>query len=181
MSTGVSRVDQDARLADRAAELARPLAQQSAESASDLLVAVVGTHRVALGLAGVKEVRPPGRVAQVPGSNGTLTGIVGGRGDALPVADLGALLGLPSSAEADDQWVIVLDHRTSPLGLLADSVLDIIEVQPHDLAPPTDPGGLTRALLPDGAVVLDIPALLRDARLSLAPPNPTEESPWPEA
>lgn len=181
MSTGVSGADQDARLAARAAELARPLDEQSAESSSDLLVAAVGTHRVALALAGVQEVRPPGPVAQVPGSNGTLTGIVGRRGDALPVADLGALLGLPAGAEADDQWVIVLDHRTSPLGLLADSVLDIVEVQHDDLCPPTDPGGLTRALLPDGAVVLDVPALLRDARLSLAPPDPTEESPWQEA
>lgn len=168
-------------LAARAAELARPLDEHRGDETLDLLVVAVGSQQVALTLADVREVRPPGPVAQVPGSHGALAGVVGGHGDALVVAALADLLGLAATLPAHEQWVVVLHHRLAPLGLLADTALDIVTVGRGELSAPTDPGGLTSALLPGGAVVLDTAVLLRDPRLSLTPPDPTEEPPWHEA
>lgn len=162
----------------RAAELARPLHAQSAAGTLDLLVVAVGGQQVAVPLHDVREVRPPGPTARVPGSSGVLTGVVGGYSDALAVAPLAALLGLPVAVTGAEQWVIVLDHPTAPLGLLADAALDVVTVGQEELSAPTDPGGLTRALLPGGAVVLDTAALLRDPRLSLPLHDQTEEPPW---
>jgi chemotaxis signal transduction protein len=76
---------------------------------------------------------------------------------------------------------VVLDHPSAPLGLLVDAALDIVSVHETELLPPSDPGVLIRALLPEGALVLDTSALLRDPRLSLRPSDPTEEPSWPHA
>lgn len=167
-------------LAVRAAELARPLDGEQETDTLELLLVTAGAQQVAIPVQDVREVRPPGPVAQVPGSTGALVGVVGGHGEPLAVASLTALLGLPLTLLAAEQWLLVLDHPRAPLGLLADAALDVVRVGQAELSAPTDPGGLTRALLPGGAVVLDTVALLRDPRLSIPVPDQTEESPWPE-
>lgn len=167
-------------LAARAVELARPLGEQQESDALELLVVAVGDQPVAVAVQDVRAVRPPGPVAQVPGSTGILTGLVGGSGEPLAVAALAALLDLPVTRSPSEQWVVVLDSPTAPLGLLADTALDVVTVAARELRAPTDPGGLTRGLLPDGTVVLDTGALLRDSRLSLPLPDQTEEPPWHE-
>lgn len=168
-------------LARRARELARPLDDQQDRSTLDLLLVAVGEQQVALAVQDVREVRPPGTVSQVPGGEGPLVGLAGGHGDALAVAALSHLLALPDTGPADEQWVVVLDHSTAPLGLLVDAAVDIVTVEQTELRPPSEPGVLIRALLPQGALVLDTSALLRDPRLSLRPPDPTEEPLWPHA
>lgn len=167
-------------LAARAVELARALDAQQEASTLDLLLVTAGAQQVAIPVQDVREVRPPGPVAQVPGSTGALVGVVGGHGDPLAVASLTALLGLPLTVPAAEQWLLVVDHPTAPLGLLADAALDVVTVAHEELRSPTDRGGLTRALLPEGTVVLDTGALLRDPRLSIPLPDQTEESPWSE-
>lgn len=165
-------------LARRAAALATPFEERAEDAGLDLLLVTVGGQQLAIPLADVREVRPPRPVAQVPRSGAALVGVVGGHGDALPVASLEALLGLPDGLPPNQQWVVVLGHLTSPLGLLADTVVDIVTVSREDLAPATDSAGLISALLRDGAAVLDTPTVLSDTRLSLLPSTPTEEPAW---
>lgn len=167
-------------LAARAVELARPVGEEQENGTLELLLVAVGDQPVAVPVQDVRAVRPPGPVAQVPGGIGVLTGLVGGSGDPLVVAALAGLLDLPLSRPAHEQWVVVLDSATAPLGLLADAALDVMTVAFRELRAPTDPGGLTRGLLPDGTVVLDTAALLHDARLSLPMPDQTEEPTWHE-
>lgn len=162
-------------LSARAAELARPLDQRQEDDAVDLLVLAVGDQQVALPVEAVRAVRTPRPVAQVPAGGGALIGMVSEQGDALPVAALAGLLGLPVLAAADAHWIVVLDHPTAPVGLLADRAVDIVTARRADIQAPAEPGALVAGLLPDGMVVLDAAALLRDRRLSLLPPDPTEE------
>lgn len=171
------RTEQDLLLA-RAVELARPLADDSDGRTVDLLVLRVGDQRVAVPLEDVCEVRPPSPLARVPGCNDVLLGLVGGHGDALAVAALGRLLAIPGAAPPDRQWVAVLTHPTAPLGLLADTADDIVMVGRDELSAPPDSHALVHALAPDGTVVLDIVALLRDPRLSLHAHHPTKEHSW---
>jgi purine-binding chemotaxis protein CheW len=168
-------------LARRARDLARPLDDQQDRSNLDLLLVAVGEQQVALAVEDVRGVRPPGAVSHVPGGQGALVGLAGGHGDALAVAALSHLLALPGTRPAHEQWVVVLEHPSAPLGLLVDAALDIVSVHETELRPPSDPGVLIRALLPQGALVLDTPALLRDPRLSLRATDPAEETPWPHA
>lgn len=167
-------------LAARAAELARPLQDEQDGSTVELVLVALEGQQVAIPLRDVREVRPPGPVAQVPGSSVALAGVVAGHGEALAVASLASLLELPSALPSDEQWLVVLDHRTAPLGLLVDAVLDILAADPAELALPSDAHGLITAALPDGAVLLDASAVLRDPRLFLTPPESTKEPSWPE-
>lgn len=173
----MSRPDSDlALLSARAAELARPLEDEVQAGATvDLLVIAVGGQHLALPVDTVRAVRPPGPVAHVPAGTSALAGMVTEQGGALPVAFLATLLGLPVTATAAEHWVIVLDHPSAPVGLLADAAVDIVPARHADIRAPAETDGPVAGLLPDGSILLDAPALLRDPRLSLAPPDPTEE------
>jgi chemotaxis signal transduction protein len=172
-----SSVD-DQLLASRAVELAEPLEDEADAGTIDLLVLAVGDQQVAVRLQDVRAVRPPGPVTLVPRTGEALAGVVGGYGEVLPVAGLGALLGLAPALPPEQQWVVALDDPAAPLGVLADAAVDIIAVRPEDLSQPSDSASLVAALLPDGTVVLDAAGLLSDPRVSFPPPDPTEEPSW---
>ena len=170
-----ARPADDVVLAERARALARPPEEAVPDDTVDLLVLTVGGQAVAVPVRDVSEVRPPGPLAEIPGSNGVLTGLAGHHGDVLAVASLAALLGLVAAVPEQEQWVAVLHHPTAPLGLLADAAVDIVPATRAEMTSPSEPDGLVAAVLPDGTVVLRTDALLRDPRLMLTPNHPTEE------
>lgn len=168
-------------LARRAAELSRPIQTKTDDDVLELLLVTVGAEQVALPLGHLREVLPASSVTRVPGANGTLTGLLGGHGDPLPVASLASLLGLGTRARPIDQWVVVLDDRSAPLGLLADSADDVVAVSASSLSAAPDSAGLVKGLAPGGVLVLDPTVVLGDGRLFLSLPRPMEEAPWDEA
>lgn len=176
----IARAADEALLRARARELARPQEGEQDEAGRHLLVLSTAGQRVALAVDDVAEVRPPGPVAQVPGSSGALAGLVGGRGGALAVASLADLLGLTSGLSPEEQWVVVLHHPTAPLGLLVDTADDIVRIGEDQLSPTHEAGGLVVAILPDGTLLLDAAALLRDPRVSPHSNDQTEEPSWRE-
>lgn len=176
----VARDGDEALLHARALELARAQDEEQDEAGRDLLVLSVGGQRVALAVDDVASVCPPSQVAQVPGSNAILAGLVGGRGEPLAVASLARLLALTTGLPPDEQWVVVLHHPTAPLGLLVDTADDIVRIGEDQLSPTHEAGGLVVAIHPDGTLLLDAAALLRDPRVSPHSNDQTEEPSWRE-
>jgi chemotaxis signal transduction protein len=169
-------------LASRAADLARPLEQERATASVEVLLATVGGEQVAVPVEALREVRPPTLLAPVPGTSPALVGIVGGRGEALVVASLATLLGLASPVAPTGQWVLVLDDPAAPVGLLVDTVGDVVSVDSQDLSSLRESSALIAAVGPGGVLVLDIPAVLGDPRLFLsARTDPTEANSWQDA
>jgi purine-binding chemotaxis protein CheW len=162
-------------LSSRAAALARPLEESDTGEVLELVVLLVGDRRVALPVASLREVRPPGPVARIPGAHGALAGVVAGHGEALAVADLAAVLRQPARAAPDTQWLAVLAHPTAPLGLLVDSADDVVALPARELSSAPEPGGTVLGVAPDGLLVLDPAALLDDPRLFLSSPDTSEE------
>lgn len=146
----------------RAAELARPARKDSDGGSWELLVVSVSDVQVGIPVEHLREVRTPGHVTRMPGSNGVLVGLVGGHGGALAVASLARLLGLPSALPPDEQWVAVLDDPSAPLGLLVDAADGLATVAAADLSWQADTGGLVMARMPDGVLVLDPAVALAD-------------------
>lgn len=169
-------------LTARAVDLARPLEQERATASLDVLLATVGGEQVAVPVEALREVRPPTLLAPVPGTSPALVGIAGGHGEALVVASLATLLGLPSPVASARQWVLVLDDPTAPVGLLVDTADDVVSVDSQDLSPLPESSPLIAAVAPGGVLVLDTPALLGDPRIFLsARPDPTEANSWQDA
>lgn len=167
----------------RAAELARVVEADEGRDVSDLLVATVGGQSVAVPIEHLRGVRAPAPLCPVPGSHPVLVGIAAGHAEALVVASLGALLGLPPRVGTQEQWVVVLEDPVAPVGLLVDTADDVLRLpRQQTSAAAASSGALTTALSPSEVLLLDTAAVLHDPRLFLHPDRATTEgAPWPGA
>ena len=162
----------------RAAELARPANEDSDGGSLDMLLVTISDRQIGIPVERLREVRTPGHVTRMPGSNGVLVGLVGGYGGAFAAASLAGLLGLPTSLRPEEQWVVVLDDRSAPLGLFVDAADGLLSVAAADLNRQPESGGLVMARAPGGTLVLDPTAILSDTRTFCTPPRPMKGLPW---
>jgi purine-binding chemotaxis protein CheW len=130
------------------------------------VVVRLGGGRFALPMDAVAEVgRTPG-VTRVPGTPAWVTGVANWRGRILGILDLRGLLGVPN-ADGGEQRLVVLTRNGSSVGLVAERVDGVIDVDPEALEPalltlPAEAGALLEGQLTDeyGAVgVVDAAAV----------------------
>lgn len=131
-----------------------------------LLLAMIGTERVALRAADVQSVIEIGAVAPVPRTDPHIAGLTALRSQALTVVDCAQSIGLPEGEERERQ-AIVVKHDGHHYALRVDRVDDITEAltEPGELSASLDGGwhriavGLVETAL--GPVLLaDVPALI---------------------
>ena len=162
-------------MAARAAALARPVAPDDRHDTVEVVtVEVGGGASFAIEARHVREVMRNDNLRRLPGGAGALLGVVPTRGEVVPVADLGALLGL-CQPSLDRPMVVVLDHDSAPLGLLVDGVTQVamwrrsaVRSVTHAVALPRED---TVGVGPAHTAVLDGEALLGDARLFASSPR----------
>ena len=127
------------------------------------------------------------KLRRLPGNTSALLGVVPTRGEVVPAADLGALLGL-SAPSLTRPLVVVLDDERAPVGLLVDTVTEVSSWRRADLRTLTHAGPAVGedgpGVGPGHTVVLDVDTLLADLRLSTLVPtvrvvsqSKTEEEP----
>jgi chemotaxis signal transduction protein len=162
-------------MAARAAALARPVAAEDTHDTVDVVTLEVGgAATFAIEARHVREVMRNDHLRRLPGGAGALLGVVPSRGEVVPVADLGALLGLcPPSLSRPT--VVVLDHETAPLGLLVDGVEQVAVWRRSAVRSVTQAAALPRqdavGVGPAHTAVLDGEALLDDVRLFASSPR----------
>jgi len=80
------------------------------------------------------------QITKVPTAPGYMRGVVNVRGQSVPVVDLRLRFGLPKGKETVHTRIIVmeleLDGETAVLGGMADSVHEVIELEPGNINPP---------------------------------------------
>jgi chemotaxis signal transduction protein len=87
-----------------------------------------GEGAYALPLTGLCEIRPLVRWCTLPGTNPVVLGLVYYRGELLSLHDLAVFAsGKPSSSAPS--WVLVAEHHGARIGLVADDVLDVVEIE----------------------------------------------------
>ncbi len=101
----------------------------------------LGDELFAIDVARVREVLEVSTITKVPAAPACMRGVVNVRGQATPVVDLRLRFGLPQSADTVHTRIIVmelvLDGETTVLGGIADSVHEVIELEPGNIdAPP---------------------------------------------
>jgi chemotaxis signal transduction protein len=174
----VSRDDRARRmLEERAAALARPKDEAAEQASTDVVVMSVAGRRYAIKTRHVRRVVPATSMSRLPGSAGQLVGLVPVEGDAVPVADLAALVGLAAGGAARPLAVVLGGHEPS-VGLLVDEVIAATTMPDADLRLGETEGaqhrGVELGVTSAGVVLLDGPALLTDERLntSTSPATP---------
>ena len=100
----------------------------------------LGGELFAIDVSHVREVLEVPRVTKVPTAPAYLRGVVNVRGKAIPVVDLRTRFGLPPVEDTVQTRIIVLelelDGEETVLGGIADSVHEVIELDPSHIDPP---------------------------------------------
>ena len=100
----------------------------------------LGDELFAINVSQVREVLDLSLITKVPTAPDYMRGVVNVRGSAIPVVDLRLKFGLPKAAETVQTRIVVLelelDGETIVLGGLADSVHEVIELEPGQIDEP---------------------------------------------
>jgi purine-binding chemotaxis protein CheW len=99
----------------------------------------LGDELFAIDVAQVREVLEVSRITRVPAAPEYMRGVVNVRGQATPVVDLRLRFGLPTATDTVHTRIIVmeleLNGEATVLGGIADSVHEVIELDPANINP----------------------------------------------
>ena len=120
---------------------------------SHVVVRLSSEGRFALPMDAVAEVGRTPAVTRVPGTPSWVSGVVNWRGRILGILDLRELLGLPRDDDGEGR-LVVLHRQGSAVGVVANRVDGVIEVDPEALEPvlltlPAEAGALLEGQLTD--------------------------------
>lgn len=100
----------------------------------------LGEELFAINVCQVREVLEVLQITKVPTAPPYMRGVVNVRGQAIPVVDLRMRFGLPSMPNSVNTRICVMeldiDGETTVIGGLADSVHEVIELDPSSINPP---------------------------------------------
>lgn len=109
----------------------------------------LGNELFAMDVAQVREILELAQVTKVPTAPAYMRGVVNVRGRAIPVVDLRTKFGLPAAADTLMSRVVVmeleLEGEACVVGGLADSVHEVIEIEPAQIADPPELASRWRA------------------------------------
>lgn len=123
-------------------------AHASQVNAHELLAFRVGDQEFCIDIMAVREIRGWTPTTRLPHAPGYVRGVVNLRGAVLPVIDLAARLGLPSTEPTAKHVIIVAEVGTQVIGMLVSAVCDILTLGETELQPTPDiAAGAARACL----------------------------------
>ncbi len=95
----------------------------------------------ALDIGKVREVLDFTTVTRVPQTPGFMRGVINLRGNVVPVVDMRLKFGMPMTEKTVNTCVIItevdVDGETTVLGAMADSVQEVLDLEPGQIEPPT--------------------------------------------
>ena len=104
----------------------------------------VGTEEYAIGILRVREILEFAGATRVPGTAPSVLGVINLRGRVVPVIDLARKFGAQPSAVTSRTCVVLVDVTVEGenlvVGLLADSVHEVVEITPEEIEPPPSLG-----------------------------------------
>ena len=104
----------------------------------------IGDEVFAINVNATREVLDVSHITRLPTAPGYLRGVVNVRGNSIPVVDLRLKFGLPQVPDTLHTRIIVMDLQIGGepviVGGLADSVQEVLELEPQDINDPPSLG-----------------------------------------
>jgi purine-binding chemotaxis protein CheW len=148
---------------------------------SQYLTFCIADEVYAVDILRVREILRYETVTRVPTTPASIRGVLNLRGSVVPVIDLAVRFGLPESTVSKWTCVIIveveLDGEQTVMGVMVDSVRQVIELRPEDIEPPPAFGAQVRVSYLQGMarsetgfiMVLDIePVLASEEMMPIA-------------
>jgi len=110
--------------------------QTDAAGVTQLVVFKIEKSEYALPVGNVGEILRMVAIAPVPEAPEWLPGVINLRGHVIPVIDLRTRLGLPRQPVNLNTPIIVAEHEGQMVGLVADSVTELLTVSQDSVEPP---------------------------------------------
>jgi purine-binding chemotaxis protein CheW len=99
-----------------------------------------GDEEYAISVLQVKEILQFEAITRVPGTPASIRGVINMRGSVVPVVDLAVKLGLPESEVSPRTCIVIvesdIDGEPAVMGMMADSVSQVIDLRPDEIQPP---------------------------------------------
>lgn len=93
----------------------------------------------AIGILGIKEIIEYGNLTTVPLMPKFISGVINIRGAVVPVIDLSARLGREASDKTRRTCIVIIettnDNEQMDVGIIVDSVSEVLEILPKDIEP----------------------------------------------
>jgi purine-binding chemotaxis protein CheW len=116
------------------------MSKESITQTALYLTFMLGDEIFALDVSQVREVLDLTTITKVPRAPEFMRGVINVRGSVVPVVDMRIKFGLPQTADTSDTRIIVmelsLDGEVAILGALADSVHEVVELDPGQIEQP---------------------------------------------
>ena len=100
----------------------------------------------------VQEVLRSTEVAPVPGARPYVLGIINLRGNVVSVIDARTRFGLPAIESTDLTRIIVIETRAQIIGILVDSVAEVVDIMASEIEAPPSVGNEDSSKYIDGVV-----------------------------
>lgn len=158
-------------LEERAQALARPLEVDEPGDLLELVVLAVGPDRYGVAADQVQEIQVLAGVTRVPGLPEFWAGVVNLHGHLYPVLNLRRYLGLPGALPGQGSKLALVTAAGLSVALWVDDVPEVRKVPAATLGPSLAEASATarvtsvRGVTPDLLALIDLAALLADARL----------------
>jgi purine-binding chemotaxis protein CheW len=109
------------------------------QSLDQFLTFFVAEEEYAISVLKVTEIIECGALTKVPGAPSWIRGVINLRGSVVPVVDLAIKFGLPETVITPRTCVVVVEIRAEEerlvLGVMADAVHQVFDIQPGDIQP----------------------------------------------
>lgn len=110
---------------------------QQTDGHRQLVVFFVAGETYGVDIHQVKEIiRVPG-ITRVPKTPAFVEGVVNLRGSVIPVLDLRKRFGFEAGQANDDQRIVVIEMGDQTVGMIVDSVTEVLRVDEADIGPPS--------------------------------------------
>ncbi|WP_243361926.1 chemotaxis protein CheW [Fundidesulfovibrio terrae] len=109
------------------------------DSTNQFLTFTLGEEVFALDIASVREVLEYTAITKVPRTHESIRGVINLRGRAVPVVDVRLKFGMAETQRTVDTCIIIVEvslgGEDTVLGALADSVKEVMDIEPGDMEP----------------------------------------------
>ena len=123
-------------------------------NSGQFLTFLLGNEVFGVPITRVQEVLDYPSITRVPRAPSFMRGVINLRGAVVPVADIRIKFGMPATKRHVNTCIIVLEVITGDgpvvVGILADHVLEVVELSDADIAPPPKIGTKLKAYYLDG-------------------------------
>lgn len=155
------------------------MAEEQMLESNQYLTFMLGDEEFALQIAKVREVLDYTSITKVPRMPEFLCGVINLRGYVVPVIDLRLKLGIPAQRKLTESCIVIvevnLENELIQMGALTDSVEEVIDIEPGQIAPPPHLGTRIKVDFIKGmgkynesfVIILDIDKVLSEEEVGL--------------